>query len=484
MASSEVNSLGKMARSEVNSLGKMAIIIVYCNKRKEFRMFDRKITNQMEIWLDLNKYKKRALLIKGLRQVGKTYIAQKFAESHFENIVYIDFKNNPSFKAIFDSDFDINRIILDISAKHPNAKFVPNKTVLIFDEIQECLNARACIKAFMLDGRFDIICTGSLLGIRGYNKKKSVGIPAGYEYILNMYAMDFEEFLWAKKIDKSVISYLKDCYLNIVKISDTTHKTMLKYFTEYICVGGLPSIVKSYLKTSDMGIVYSEQKSIIDEYRDDFGKHLDVNEMEMTDFSLLAKINQVFDSIPSQLAKENKKFQYSTLKKNGRARSYYSAIQWLKDYGIVNICYNLKVPQFPLEGNKIENIFKLYLQDTGIFIAMLGIEAASNVLSGNLGYYKGAIYENIIADALTKSEKPLYYFHKESGLEIDFVSNIAEEIYLIECKATTGDAKSLKTIHNKPNIYGKTAAIKLGEYNIGESNGVKTVPYYLSFCIF
>ena len=384
---------------------------------------------------------------------------------------------------IFDSDFDVNRMTVDISASIPSASFVPHETVLIFDEVQECANARASINAFMEDGRYDIICTGSLLGLKGYNRKKGKGVPTGSEHIVYMKPMDFEEYLWAKGISEDVISYMRSCFIERKPISETTHNAMLRYFREYICIGGLPHIVDTFLNTNDMNAVYREQKGILDEYRDDFGKHLDENENEETDLDLLARINKVFDSIPTQLAKENKKFQYSIIEKKGRAEKYATAIQWLVDSGIINICYNLSVPQLPLELSKIEDTFKIYMQDSGIFISMLGKGVAADILSGNLGFAKGAIFENIIADAFSKMDRKLYYYHKDSGLEVDFVTEYLNETTLIEVKAVTGNTKSSRTILKNYNTYNVKNCIKFGEYNIGNTDGILTLPYYLVFML-
>jgi len=446
-------------------------------------MFKRKIMVELDAWKASLPSKKKALVIKGLRQIGKTFIVQQFAKQNYENVILLDFKKNASLKAAFEGDFVVDRMTVDISARMPDANFVPGRTVLIFDEVQECANARASAKAFMEDGRYDVICTGSLLGIKGYNRKKGRGVPTGSERILYMKPMDFEEFLWAKGVGEDVIDYLADCLAAKTPISAATHSAMMRYFREYLCVGGLPAVVRTFLETSDMNAVYRDQRDLIDEYKDDFGKHLDENENERVDLTLLARINRVFDSIPAQLAKENKKFQYSLLERKGRSENYQAAIQWLCDAGIVSQCFNLTLPQAPLEGNKIDNVFKLYMQDTGLFTAMLERGTAADILSGKLGMYKGAIYENIVADAFSKMDKGLYYFHKDSGLEIDFVTRLDRKTYLVEVKSTTGTAKSLSTVMGHPEKYGENCAVKLGEYNIGEANGVLTIPYYLTFML-
>ena len=444
-------------------------------------MFKRKIMAEFEAWKN-SSGRKKALVVKGLRQIGKTYSVREFAKANYENIVYVNFKENESAKKIFDADLNVNRIIIDLSALIPGIHFVEGKTVIIFDEIQECANARSSIKPFCEDGRFDIIATGSLLGIKGYDKKKSKGVPTGFERIVYMKPMDFEEFLWAKGIGEDVIQYLRDCYKNKTPVSDATHQAMLRYFKEYICVGGLPYIVDQFISTNDMNVVWQEQHDIIEEYKDDFGKHLDENENEEIDLALLARINRVFESIPAQLAKENKKFVFSALEKKARTENYLPAIQWLCDFGIITLCHNLNNITDPLEGNKIDNIFKIYMQDSGLFISMLDRDCASKILLGELGCYKGAIFENIIADSFSKQDRKLYYFHKDSGLEIDFVSKVNNDISLIEVKATTGNTKSAKTVL-KNSQYDVNVCYKLSENNIGIAENIITIPYYMTFLL-
>lgn len=445
-------------------------------------MYKRKIMTDLLAWKN-DTGKKKALVIKGMRQIGKTYIVQAFAKENYENVVYINFKDNESAKKIFDGDFVINRITVDISALIPGTHFAPGNTIIIFDEVQECANARASIKAFMQDGRYDVICTGSLLGIKGYNHKKNRGIPTGFEHIIYMKPMDFEEFLWARGIDDSVISELKRCYKEKTPVSEILHHSLLRYFREYICVGGLPYIVDRFLTTNDMNVVYSEQRDIIEEYKDDFGKHLDENEREEIDLTLLARINKVFDSIPAQLAKENKKFTYSQLEKQGRSENYQAAIQWLYDAGIINICYNLSNISLPLEGNKIDNVFKIYMQDSGLFVAMLEQGSSAALLNGDFGMYKGAIYENIIADAFSKMNRSLYYYHKDSGLEIDFITKYHNEAVLVEVKATNGNTKSSNTVLKNKDKYNVNLCIKLGDCNIGLEGEKLSLPYYMAFLL-
>lgn len=447
-------------------------------------MFKRKIEKELIEWKKNLSFNKKAFVLKGLRQVGKTYIVRKFAEENYKNVVYINFKLDAEIKMCFKDNLNVDILIMNLSSKINNVLFVPFETVIILDEIQECSAARSAIKAFVEDGRFDIIATGSLLGIKGYNRKYSGGVAVGYEHTCYMKAMDFEEFLWAKGVSDEVISYLKNCFNEKIQISEAIHTSMIRYFREYICVGGMPSVVKVFVFTNDMNQVKKEQRDIIESYKDDFAKHLDENESEKLNIELLAKINKVFNSIPSQLAKENKKFMISKIDKKSSIEKYGAAIQWLIDYGLIQLCYNLYNPEQPLEGNKIDNIFKIYMCDTGLLTSMLDDEAAGEILLNNLGIYKGAIYENIVSDAFYKNDKKLYYFSKDSGLEIDFIINYRSEITLIEVKAKNGNAKSSKEVL-KNNIKYPEAnnLIKLTEKNIGSVDNILTIPYYLSFLI-
>lgn len=435
-------------------------------------------------WKNNLSFNKKAFVLKGLRQVGKTYIVRKFANKYFKHVIYINFKLDLEMKDCFKDNIKVDQLILNISSKMRNVRFVPNETVLIFDEIQECSAARTSIKNFMEDGRFDVIAIGSLLGIKGYNKKYTGGVSVGYEHTVYMKAMDFEEFMWAKGVDQSVIEHIKKCFIEREKISDAIHNSMLRMFREYICVGGMPAVVKVFLRTSDMNQVRQEQRDILEGYKDDFAKHLDERENEIVDVDLLAKINRVFDSIPSQLAKENKKFMVSKIDKKSSLEKYESAIQWLIDYGLIDVCYNLSIPEQPLEGNKINNIFKIYMCDTGLLVAMLDEEAAGDILLNDLGIYKGAIYENIVSDAFLKNNRKLYYFSKESGLEIDFVTIYKRDVTLIEVKAKNGNTKSSKEVlTNKEKYSDVNRLIRLKDCNIGEVGNILSVPYYLTFLL-
>ncbi len=446
-------------------------------------MFERKIYNDIISWHKSLKIKKRALIIKGLRQIGKTTIVRKFCEEHYENVVYIDFMHNTSVKSLFDKDLNVNDLIISLSASNLGAKFIPYKTIIIFDELQECANARSAIKPFMEDGRFDLICTGSLIGLRGYNKKVSKGVSTGFEKVITMKPMDFEEYLWAIGLEKSVIDYVKKSFEDKTQVIPNVNEKLMKYFKEYLCVGGLPDVVNVFNLTHDLTQVREIQQSILESYKDDFGKHLNKEEVQEINQTELTKIMQVYKSIPNQLAKENKKFQYKLVASNAKTRSHSNAIMWLEEFGLICKCHNLNNLELPLDGNKDEDTFKIYVTDTGLFIAMLEDGTTDNIINGDLKVYKGAIFENIIADAFNKLHKDLYYYHKSSGLEIDFVTRYNNELTLIEVKSNNGNAKSLKEILNNKDKYDISSNFKLADTNIGTTNGINTIPLYMAFLI-
>ena len=446
-------------------------------------MFERKIYNDIISWHKSLKIKKRALIIKGLRQIGKTTIVRKFCEEHYENVVYIDFMHNTSVKSLFDKDLNVNDLIISLSASNLGSKFIPYKTIIIFDELQECVNARSAIKPFMEDGRFDLICTGSLLGLRGYNKKVSKGVSTGFEKVITMKPMDFEEYLWAIGLEKSVIDYVKKSFEDKTQVISNVNEKLMKYFKEYLCVGGLPDVVNVFNLTHDLTQVREIQQSILESYKDDFGKHLNKEEVQEINQTELTKIMQIYKSIPNQLSKENKKFQYKLVASNAKARSHSNAITWLEEFGLICKCHNLNNLELPLDGNKDEDIFKIYVTDTGLFIAMLEEGTADNIINGDLKIYKGAIFENIIADAFNKLHKDLYYYHKSSGLEIDFVTRYNNELTLIEVKSNNGNAKSLREILNNKDKYDISSNFKLADTNIGATNGINMIPLYMAFLI-
>ncbi len=444
--------------------------------------FRRKILSDMKSWKESGLCREKALLIKGLRQVGKTHIVKQFASENYENVIYIDFRSDKTIRSVFSGDFDIDDIILNISALRNDARFVPGKTVIIFDEVQDCADARSSVKYFVQDGRFDIIETGSLLSVNGYNRRSGRGIPVGFEHTLHLRPMDFEEFLWAKGTSEEILSSLRKSFLNRSKIGPVIEQSMIRSFREYLCVGGMPHVVSTFLRTNNINDVRSDQKDLIEQYRDDFGRYLDKDENMDIDSRLQLAIANVFDSIPAQLAKENKKFQFSKIPGKMQNNQYRDAIEWLKGFGLIDLSYNLKTLDAPLEGNKDLDCFKIYLSDTGLYMAMLDDDVYANIMNGSLGIYKGAVYENIIADAFTKMGRSLYYYQRNNRLEIDFITRYQGKTVLIEVKARDGRSKSARTVLDEKHE-DVERCFKFKESGIGESGDITTLPQYMAFLL-
>ena len=290
-----------------------------------------------------------------------------------------------------------------------------------------------------------------------------------------MFPLDFEEFLWANGINQEIIELLTKSLQERTPIPPAIHQRMRQLILEYTIVGGMPEVVNRFIATHNMSDVLEEQHSIITGYKEDMVKYA-ANEDKV-------RLRAAFDSIPRQLSKENKKFQFSVIKKGARAKEYITGIQWLEDAGIIIRCRNLSITELPLEGNAIEDSFKVYMRDTGLFVSMLEEGTQFDILQGRLYGYKGAIFENLIADIFTKMGRKLYYYRKDSGLEIDFVIRYHSECVLVEVKASTGNTKSTKTILQHPDKYHVYQAIKLGDYNIGEKDGILTLPVYMAFLL-
>ena len=442
-------------------------------------MLKRKIESVLAEWR--NSESKKPLVIKGIRQCGKTYIVRKFAEENYESVIYMNFILEPDKKTAFIGNMDVDTIILNLSALIPGSRFINGKTCIILDEIQECREARTALKSFQIDGRFDIIATGSLLGVRGYGKSDKNAengqdsIPVGYETVVEMYPLDFEEFLWANGMNDKVIDSVKSCFEKETAVPEGIHNVMMELLYRYVIVGGLPEVVNKFLETKNIELIYQVQRNLIAEYEEDMIKYADDADK--------SRIRECFESIPKQLARDNKKFQYSVVRKGGRSSQYIGSIQWLEDAGLVRRCYNTQITELPLEGNSIKDCFKLYTTDIGLLVAMLDYGTQADILRGNLLGYKGAIFENLMADFLCKSGQKLYYFQKESGLELDFLVRYKGECVVLEVKAKSGKAKSLKTVLKNKNVYHVNHAIKLGKYNVGRKEEVFTIPLYMGFLI-
>lgn len=436
-------------------------------------MLKRKIEQRLVEWK--NSAGRKPLIIKGCRQCGKTYSVLDFAKKHYSHTVYLNFFENPDYAAVFSGSLEVDHIIIMLSALlGKEAIFEAGETVLILDEIQDCPEAQTALKFFHLDGRFDVIGTGSLLGVKGYGKEPK-SIPVGSETIIDMYPLDFEEFLWANGIAEPVIELLKKNLDAETPVPEALHQRMRQLLLQYAVVGGMPEAVQTFVDTRQMNDVLRIQRDIIRSYEDDMVKYAEKKDK--------SRIKECFQSIPKQLSKENKKFQYSVVKKGSTASKYEGSLQWIEDAGIITRCYNLSITELPLDGNAEKDTFKVYMKDCGLFVSMLEDGTQYDILQGNLYGYKGALFENLIADIFAKMGRKLYYFHKDSGLEIDFVIRYKGECTLVEVKASTGNTKSTKTILRHPEKYHVYNAIKLGDYNIGRTDQILTLPLYMAFLL-
>ena len=442
-------------------------------------MYRRKIEAVLLEWKERKDHK--PLVIKGCRQCGKTSSVKAFAAQHYTHVVYIDFHEHREYKAFFSGALDVDTITLNITLGIPQTRFVPGKTCIIFDEIQDCPSARASLKFFKIDGRFDVICTGSLLGVNGYKsaddrkEDDEASIPVGYEEIVDMYPMDFEEWLWANNVNVQHFDYLRKCFETEEPVNEAFHLRMKELLLKYVIVGGMPEAVSTFLTTNDMGRTQKVQRDIIETYKGDMIKYARTEDK--------AQIRECFESIPAQLARENKKFTYSLISKHARSSQYRGSLQWIEDAGIVQRCYNLKTTELPLDGNANKDCFKVYMADIGLLISMLEEGTAWSIMQGNMLSYKGAIFENLIADIFHKMGRKLYYFQKTSGLELDFVMRYKGECTPLECKARTGNAKSLQTVLKHPDHYHVYHALKVGDYNIGRNGALLTIPFYMAFML-
>ena len=442
-------------------------------------MYRRKIENVFQMWLDDASHK--PLVVKGVRQCGKTCSVVDFASKHFKRVVYLDFREHPDYKKFFSPNLEVDSIIMRITAAMPNIEVETGKTCFVFDEIQDCPRARGSLKYFHLDGRYQVICTGSLLGVNGYKsaeerkEEEESSIPVGFEDIVEMYPMDFEEWLWANGIKDVHIDYLRKCLENGTIVEEALHERFRELLHQYIVVGGMPEVVTTFLETKQISKVLSVQRRIIDEYKSDMVKYAATADK--------SRIRECFESVPAQLAREYKKFSYTVVRAGSRGRDYAGSLQWIEDAGIIRRCYNTEITELPLDGHRIQSEFKVYMSDIGLLISMLEEGTQSSILQGELRSYNGAVTENLMADIFGKMGRKLYYFHKDGGIELDFLIRYKRHCTPVECKATTGNAKSLRTVLNHPEKYHITVALKTGDYNIGRKDGLLTIPMYMTFLL-
>jgi uncharacterized protein len=432
-------------------------------------MLKRKIMNYLDNWY--SKSHKKALIVEGARQVGKTYIIRDFGlKKYGSNFIEINFNLNLEAKDIFKHNLTAEYLYTQFSILY-RAPFANGKKVLLFlDEIQSCPEAITALKSFTEDQRIDVIASGSLLGIH-YNQVSS--FPVGYVERITLYPLDFEEYLWALGYDHQTIQLLKKHFINKEQIPEALHQNFMKLFREFIVTGGMPEVLNDFVAKKDFNSIFEIQKRILEDYKSDIAKYATSTEK--------VKAREVFNSIPFQLGKENKKFQYKHVSKGGRSSTYEGSIQWLVDAGITYKCHALVTPEIPLISYKKIDIFKLYMVDIGLLVAMLGVDAQTQILLNHLGIAKGAVYENIIALFLVQQGYDLYYYEKPSGLEVDFIISKEEKVYAIEVKSSDNvKSKSLNYLINNSDV---DLGIKLSSKNIHIDDKIARIPLYLALFI-
>ena len=405
-------------------------------------MLRRKIYDKLLAWKN-NKGKKDAILLRGVRQCGKTYIVREFGKREYKNFIEINFIERPDMQAVFSGNLDVDNMVQQIKLSMPGCQFIPGETLLFLDEIQDVPNARTSLKFWTQDGRFDCIASGSLLGM---DYKNEVSIPVGYEQQLIMRTLDFEEFIWALGAEVNLKEMLAPYVDGAKRVPEAMHNSLNKYLQEYMVVGGLPEVVDTYIATKDFYQVHLLQEKILRDYQDDIAKYA-LNQDKI-------KAKQCFLSIPRQLSKENHKFQYSVVEKKATARKFTSSLDWLHNAGLIDFAYNVNSPWFPLKAHVKENQFRVYLCDIGLLVAMYGYQLKIALLSDALeGPAKGGIYESLVADILAKRGEELYYYKKEdSTLEIEFILERDCKLVPVEVKARKGSTRSLNELLKMDNI--------------------------------
>lgn len=432
----------------------------------------RKVDNYLLNWK--TNPNKKPLIIKGSRQVGKTESITRFGHLNYKSIIYINFVEEPNYKMITTDGYKAQDIIKNISRIDPSKQFIENDTLIIFDELQDFPDIATSLKFFKIDGRFDVICSGSLLGINYQSiESNSVGYKTDYE----MFSLDFEEFLWAKGYDESTIQEMLEHMIQLKSFNEIEMSIYSSLFLDFCILGGMPAVVREYIEKGTFEGSIDIQKQLVADYKEDIRKY--AAGMDQT------RITNVFNHIPVQLAKDNKKFQITKVASNARFRDYRGCIEWLKDAGIINICYCMQFPELPLKGNYDESKYKIYFADSGLLVSMLDDEAQENLrVNKNLGVYKGALYENIVGEALVKAGYDLYYYKKDnSTLEQDFFVRNKENLIPVEVKATNGTARSLRTLIASNHYPDIQFGIKFISGNIGLSNNIYTFPYFCAFLL-
>lgn len=436
------------------------------------KLLKRKIDKYLTDWK--NKPDRKPLIIKGARQIGKTRSVEWFAGQNYASVIEINFIEQKKYREIFNDGFEVDAILKNISLLNPELKFIPGNTIFFFDELQACPNCATSLKFFKLDGRFDVICSGSLMGI-SYNEIESNSV--GYKEDYEMHSMDFEEFLWAMGYNDEFTADLLSHMLDVRPLSELQMDTLMSLFRDYVIIGGMPEVVSTYVRNKNFSGTLDIQRQLLKDYEEDITKYVEGLDK--------AKVKAVYNHISTFLAKENKRFQITKIARNARNRDYMGCVEWLADAGVVNVCYCLNQPELPLKGNYDPKMYKIYFKDTGLLIASLDEEAQEDLRANrNLGTYKGAIYENIVGDMLVKQGYRLFYYHSDRpALEMDFFIRSADSLIPVEVKANDGATASLNRLLNDDKYNDVKYGIKLGYRNIGCNGKFYTFPYFLTFLL-
>lgn len=432
----------------------------------------RKIDTYLQAWKA--NPEKKPLIIKGARQIGKTHSIELFAKRNYTSVIKINFVEQKKYCDIFNDGFEVDEIIKNISLLNPTFKFIPKETIFFFDELQACPNCATALKFFKIDGRFDVICSGSLMGI---NYREIESNSVGYKEDYEMFSMDFEEFLWAKGYDEEFIEGLYQSLLNLQPLATLQMEVLFGLFRDYVTIGGMPEVVKTYVKNKNFSGTLTIQKQLLKDYEEDITKYVEGLDK--------AKVKAVYNHISTFLAKENKRFQITKIGRNARNRDYVGCVEWLADAGVINLCYCMNYPELPLKGNYDPKLYKIYFKDTGLLIASLDDEAQEDLRANkNFGTYKGAIYENIVGDMLVKQGYQLYYYNSDKpSLEMDFFIRDTNSLIPIEVKANDGATLSLNKLIKDDKYPEIEYGIKLGYKNIGFNGMFYTIPYFLTFLL-
>ena len=423
-------------------------------------------------------------LIRGIRQSGKTHSIKLFAENTYQVVIYLNFWDRPDLIDVFEGQLDADTLVRELSVKIPMPDLVEGSTVFLFDEVQECPRALLALKTVQNEDRYDFIASGSYLGVNGYVVSDNTPKPVGCTDEFDMRTLDFEEFLWAKGLGDREVSYIRDAFESRAALSKSMHGSFTSMFREYLCVGGFPEAVCSYIQTNNVYSALQITRRITRDLQDDFGRRRGKDNKPLFNTNEVARIRSAFSLIPAFLGRKNKRYIVSKISGKGAKDAGKDAIEYLKDTGIITKVHNLDVPATPLSVNMISNQFKVFTTDIGMLVGMLEDGTTDAILSGNLGMGKGMIYEELIADALYKRGGRFFYFSKDSGLELDFVINYYGDSTILEVKAKDGNTKCAKTVMMHPDHYGRTQLIRIKDSNIGVSEGVLTIPHYMAHLLF